>query len=40
MSVVSEIDVDIPRAERNNEHIIESFRQHLLNHYPEIQTLM
>jgi len=40
MSVVSEIDVDIPRADRDDEHIIESFRQHLLNHYPEIQTLM
>jgi len=40
MSVVSEIDVDIPRADRDDEHIIESFRQHLLNHYPEIKELL
>ncbi len=40
MSVISEIEVTIPRAERNNETAIESFRQHLLVQHPEIKELL
>ena len=40
MSVVSEIVVTIPRAERNNESVVEGFRQRLLNDYPEIKQLL
>jgi len=40
MSVVSEIEVTIPRADRNNESLIEEFRQHLLNQHPEIKNLL
>jgi NitT/TauT family transport system ATP-binding protein len=40
MSVVSEIDVGIPRVDRNNDEAIESFRQQLLNDYPEIKTFL
>ncbi len=40
MSVVSEIEVTIPRADRNNEALIEEFRQHLLTNYAEIKNLL
>jgi ABC-type nitrate/sulfonate/bicarbonate transport system ATPase subunit len=40
MSVVSEIVVTIPRAERHNESVVEVFRQRLLNDYPEIKQLL
>jgi len=40
MSVVSEIEVSIPRADRNNESLVEEFRQHLLNQHPEIKNLL
>jgi NitT/TauT family transport system ATP-binding protein len=40
MSVISEIDVTIPRKERNNEDAIENFRQQLLNEHPDIKTLL
>ena len=40
MSVVSEIVVTIPRAERHNESVVEEFRQRLLNDYPEIKQLL
>ncbi|NOQ77198.1 MAG: ATP-binding cassette domain-containing protein [Methylococcaceae bacterium] len=40
MSVVSEVEVTIPRAERDNEQMIEIFRQHLLTHHPEIKELL
>ncbi len=40
MSVISEIDVTIPRKERHNEDTIEDFRQQLLNEHPDIKTLL
>jgi NitT/TauT family transport system ATP-binding protein len=40
MSVVSEIVVTIPRAERHKESVVEAFRQRLLNDYPEIKQLL
>ncbi len=40
MSVISEIDVTIPRKERHNEDAIENFRQQLLNEHPDIKTLL
>ncbi len=40
MSVVSEIKVDIPRSNRDDETEIESFRQQLLTGYPEIINLL
>lgn len=40
MSVVSEIKVDIPRSNRNNEAAIESFRQQLLTGHPKINKLL
>jgi len=40
MSVVSEINVDIPRDSRNNEKIIEEFRQKLLSDHPKIYDLL
>jgi NitT/TauT family transport system ATP-binding protein len=40
MSVVSEIEVTIPRDQRNNEHAIEDFRQSLLRDYPAINDLL
>lgn len=40
MSVVSEVEVSIPRADRNNELLVEEFRQHLLNQHPEIKSLL
>ena len=40
MSVISEIRVPIPRAERHNESAIETFRQQLLNEYPAIKQLL
>jgi NitT/TauT family transport system ATP-binding protein len=40
MTVISEIIVPIPRAERHNENAIEAFRQQLINDYPEIKQLL
>ncbi len=40
MSVISEINVPIPRAERHDEAAIEAFRQQLLNDYPAIKELL
>lgn len=40
MQAISEIIVPIPRSERNNELAIESFRQQLLQHHPEIKQLL
>ncbi len=40
MSVISEIRVPIPRAERHDETAIETFRQQLLNDYPAIKQLL
>ena len=40
MSVISEINVPIPRAERHDETAIETFRQQLLNDYPAIKQLL
>ena len=40
MQVVSEIIVPIARSERGNELAIESFRQQLLQHHPEIKQLL
>ncbi|MDI1291403.1 MAG: ATP-binding cassette domain-containing protein [Methylobacter sp.] len=40
MQVVSEIVVPIPRSERGNELVIESFRQQLLKNHPEIKQLL
>ena len=40
MSVVSEVDVTIPRRERGNEEAVESFRQQLLNEHPNIKELL
>ena len=40
MSVVSEVDVTIPRGERGNEEAVESFRQQLLNAHPNIKELL
>lgn len=40
MSVISEIEVTIPRTERDNEATIEKFRQHLLSQHPEIKGLL
>ena len=40
MTVISEITVPIPRAERHNENAIEAFRQQLINDYPDIKKLL
>jgi len=40
MSVISEIIVPIPRAERHDETAIEAFRQQLLTEYPAIKQLL
>ena len=40
MSVISEIIVPIPRADRHDETAIETFRQQLLNDYPAIKQLL
>ncbi len=40
MSVVSEVEVNIPRSERNNEVMIEQFRQQLLTQQTEIKDLL
>ena len=37
MKVVNEIAVSIPRSERDNEQVIEAFRQQLLQDYPELR---
>lgn len=40
MTVISEIEVDIPRAQRKDEATIENFRQFLLTDYPKIKSLL
>jgi len=40
MSVVSEVEVNIAREERDNEEKIERFRQQLLTQHPEINSLL
>jgi len=40
MSVVSEVEVTIPRDDRNNELLVEDFRQYLLSNHPKIQELL
>jgi NitT/TauT family transport system ATP-binding protein len=40
MSIIKEVDVTIPRNERENETTIEAFRQQLFAHYPEIKSLL
>ncbi|MGZ8095559.1 MAG: ABC transporter ATP-binding protein [Methylosarcina sp.] len=40
MTVASEIQVPIPRSERNNENAIETFRQHLIQNHPLIRRLL
>ena len=40
MSVVSEIEVNIPRAERENDTAIEAFRQKLLTEHTDIKNLL
>jgi NitT/TauT family transport system ATP-binding protein len=40
MSVISEIEVTIPRIERDNESAIEKFRQQLLTDHPKIKDLL
>ena len=40
MTVVSEIKVDIPRTHRNDEKVIEAFRQKLLSDHPKIYDLL
>lgn len=40
MSVLSKIEVPIPRLDRNNEEKIEQFRQQLLTDHLEIKTLL
>lgn len=40
MTVVSEIPVSIPRSQRNDDAIIEQFRNQLINDYPEINSLL
>lgn len=40
MQVVSEIDVEIPRNERESEAKVEAFRQRLLQDYPAIKALL
>jgi ABC-type nitrate/sulfonate/bicarbonate transport system ATPase subunit len=40
MQAISELIVPIPRNERSNELAIESFRQQLFDHHPEIKQLL
>jgi NitT/TauT family transport system ATP-binding protein len=40
MTVISEVVVPIARQQRHSEIAVEAFRQHLLNHHPEIQQLL
>ncbi len=40
MTIISEIDVPIPRDERHNEQLTELFRQQLINNYPKINDLL
>ena len=40
MTVLSEINVPIPRNERHDEEAVESFRQELFSNYPKIKTLL
>lgn len=40
MGFVADIKVSIPRTERNNEQVIEDFRQQLINEYPAIKQLI
>jgi NitT/TauT family transport system ATP-binding protein len=40
MTVINEIEVSIPRKQRNDETAIESFRQNLLSQRPELKNLL
>lgn len=40
MSIIKEVEVTIPRNERENEATIEAFRQQLFADYPEIKSLL
>lgn len=40
MSIVSEIEINIPRAMRGDESVVEHFRQTLLMDHPEIKSLL
>lgn len=40
MAVISEISIPIPRHNRDNESLIEAFRQKLLEDYPKIKALL
>lgn len=40
MTVISDIEVDIPRTQRKDETTIENFRQLLLTDYPKIKNLL
>lgn len=40
MHVLSEIPVDIPRADRDDEAAVEAFRQQLIANHPKIKTLL
>ena len=40
MKIVSEIRIPIARADRENEVLIENFRQQLINNHPEIKALL
>jgi NitT/TauT family transport system ATP-binding protein len=40
MQIIREINVPIARHERNNENLIEEFRQQILSNYPEIKALL
>jgi NitT/TauT family transport system ATP-binding protein len=40
MQIISEIPVLIPRNQRDDESVIESFRQQLINEYPAINRLL
>lgn len=40
MTVISEINVPIPRNERRNEEAVESFRQELFSNHPKIKSLL
>ncbi len=40
MSIITEVEIPIPRNEREHEDVIESFRQKLFSDYPIIQNLL
>ncbi|MCK5897596.1 MAG: ABC transporter ATP-binding protein [Methylococcales bacterium] len=40
MKIVSEINIPIAREDRENEALIEDFRQHLISNHPDIKALL